>query len=90
MEAKSILLQIDMHFIVMLNIFNNLLCIAKYASYVLQPAKIVLGKALDLINNLVETLQKHRIDNRNGKKLNFYLINVAFTRTLLAFRFPHH
>ena len=33
-----------------------------YASDMLQSAKIDLSKALDLINNLVETFQKHRTE----------------------------
>ena len=58
-----------------------------YVSDMLQSAKIDLSKALNLITNLVENLQnqstgqrRHSL-NRYGKKLNFYLINVALTRT---------
>ena len=58
-EAKGILVQTDIHFIVMLNVFNNLLCTAKYASDMLQSVKIDLSKALDCITCLPETLQKY-------------------------------
>lgn len=59
-EARGLLIQIDLMFIATLAVFRKLLCDAKCVSDMLQAPSLDLARAVDLIHALHETLQDCR------------------------------
>lgn len=59
-EARGLLIQMDLMFIATLAVFRKILCDAKCVSDMLQAPSLDLARAVDLIHALQETLQDCR------------------------------